>query len=90
MFSPSELSEIMGRQDFLADITNVRQSLVNARLRQPVMLLSGSETRLAHFCEAVLESAPDWDKDSRIAPCRIAGEIMEVLADKSAKVEVNS
>ncbi|AOV16196.1 hypothetical protein BJI67_03140 [Acidihalobacter aeolianus] len=80
MFTFEELTEITQRPEFVEDIGDVRQTLVNHRMRQPAHLSAGSADRLAHFAEAVLTSAPAWQPEDRVELCRTAAEVSEVLS----------
>lgn len=80
MYTIEEFKEVIAREVFTADFSAIRQSLVNHRLSQPILLFKGSEDQLAHFVEAVLASAPDWDPAERVDICRMAAEISETLS----------
>lgn len=87
MFSKIEIQAVMSDADFTRDVAAVRQSLVNHRLLQPVLIPAQSEWRLGHFVEAVLASAPEWTPAERSTTCRIAAEIAETLAARFSKTD---
>ena len=80
MFELQQLRAICERTDFQDDVSVVRQSLVNARLCEPMLQLNGAAGRLRHFAEAVLASVPNWQDSEGRELCRMAGEIAECLS----------
>ncbi len=80
MFRLQEIEDVMAMTQFVADYDSVRQSLVNIRLDQPLLIREGAEDRLEHFVEGVMASAPAWSRETRTSVCRTAAEIAEVLA----------
>ena len=80
MFTIAEIKEVTVNPAFIADYTAVRQTLVNQRLNQPLLLGSAAVTPLLAFVEAVIASAPDWDVRERAKLCEIGAEIAEAIA----------
>ena len=82
MFTIEELEGVVSKAEFQTDLGSVKQSLVNYRLKQPILLDAGAGARLSRFVEAVLASAPDWTVNTRSDLCRVAAEIGETLASR--------
>lgn len=86
MFTIEEIASVMGKAEFIEDMNSVRQSLVNNRLFQSVLLREGSEKRLSHFVSAVVASSSQWERYSRFEICKASAEIAEVLSVKAENV----
>jgi hypothetical protein len=80
VFLISELQASTENPDFQSDWIWVRQSLALHRVRQDFEFRDDACSRLSHFVECVLNSAPDWHVDDRQALCRITAEIAELLS----------
>lgn len=89
MYSAEELNCITSNENFISDYCSIKQSLVNTRIKQPVLLAQGAQNRLAHFVEAVLASAPDWSQNEQEKLCRISAEISEALAAKGLESDLS-
>ncbi|MEM9280475.1 MAG: DEAD/DEAH box helicase [Verrucomicrobiota bacterium] len=82
MFSLDEVEKIAALPAFKEDFSSIKQSLVDGRLHQPILIPIGAESRLLRFVEVVLDSAPDWPIDQRYKICKMAAEISEAVALK--------
>ena len=58
MFPVADIEQIVRSPEFQDDYASIRQSIVNCRLSQPMLLSQGAKPRLRHFVESVLASTP--------------------------------
>lgn len=80
MYTPNEISEINSSDELLNDYATVQQSLVNWRIKQPLLIERSSRENLCHYVEAVLSSSVQWRERDRMDLCGKAAEIAEALS----------
>ena len=81
MFSIAEVAEVTRTNEFREALSDIRQSLAEARFGQQRSFSPQALRDLRYFVECVLVSAPDWDRDAGHELCRVAAEISELLSE---------
>ncbi|OBW63495.1 MAG: hypothetical protein A9183_07170 [Dehalococcoides mccartyi] len=80
MFSVGEIRTTLNEPLFKSDLDWVHQSLAQIRLKQDFVHTDGMVSRLSHFVECVLSSAPSWDPRQALSIFSVAAEIAELLS----------
>ena len=79
MFSTEQLRESLAEPNLHEDLTEVRRSLATYRLDQEAILDPQRAERLEQFIEAVLASAPGWERGDGTDVVLRAAEVAELL-----------